>query len=268
MSHQPPLPPQEPHGALSQAAIFAREYSRLAAKEMLDAIKLIGRRNTRITVIALGVSMPHQAAYLLAAVSPYLHWNAISSWSESIGLLLLALMAPVATDFYILNQITTIAARAAARGSKIYALLTLLAPVGVSGTVNYVAPGPDIVKWLALWLVILIPLAEAGRAFLRPDFVKIEVMELGAEAQLTRSAEKLAEQAKEKEPVKAAVDAKAINRQRMLAAEKARDLAMQAPAISVAALMRASGCGKGAAKRAIELAREANLEPEVAAVVG
>lgn len=255
----------EPHGIISQAAVFAKEYAKNAAQELLDAIKLIGRRNTRITAIALGVSMPHQAAYLLAAITSYLHWGNIAEWSESIGLILLAVMTPIATDFYILNQISTIAARAAARGSKIYALVTLIIPVGVSGTVNFLAPGPGIVKWLALWVVVLIPLAEAGRAFLRPDFAKIEQMELGAEAQLTRTAEKLTERTEDRESATASVDLKQVNKQRMLAAERARELAKQAPEISIAALMRATGCGRGAAKKAIERAKEAT--PVLAAVV-
>lgn len=247
-----------PPSGISQAAIFARDYAKNAAQEMLDAIRLIGRRNSRITAIALGVSMPHQIAFLLASVNSFLHWDNPAAWGESVGLLLLAVLVPVATDFYILNQITTIAAKAAARGSKIFALLTLIIPVGVSGMVNFLAPGPAIAKWLALWVVTLIPLAEAGRAFLRPDFAKIEQLELGVEAQLTRTVERLTEQAEEEKPATAAVDAKALNRQRLLAAERAYELAEQARGqISIAALMRATSCGKGAAKKAIERARAA-----------
>jgi len=254
-------PAIEPSGLMSQAAIFAKEYAKNAAQEMLDAIKLIGRRNTRITAIALGVSMPHQIAFLFAAVASWLHWGNPAEIGESIGLIALAVLVPVATDFYILNQITTIAARAAATGSKIFAFVTLLFPVGVSGTVNFLAPGPDITKWLSLWAVTLIPLAEAGRAFLRPDFAKLEQMELGVEAQLTRSAEKLAGRIEDVEAGKAAVDQKLVNKQRMQAAEQARDLARQAPEISITALMRATGCGRGAAKKAVELARLAASEP-------
>lgn len=255
-----------PHG-ISQAAIFATEYAKNAAKEMLDAIAQIANRNTRITQIALGVSMPHQIAFLFAAVTPYLHWNGgPAAWAESIGMLLLALLVPVGTDLYILNQITTISAKAAARSSKIYALITMILPVGVSGAVNYMAPGPAITKWLALWIVTLIPLAEAGRAFLRPDFVKIEEMETGAEAQLTRTVERLTAQAGDSRDDTPAVDLKQLNKQRMLAAEKARELARQAPEISIAALMRATGCGRGAAKKAIERARLDVPESETVAV--
>jgi hypothetical protein len=208
--------------------------------------------------------MPHQIAFLFAAVASWLHWGSPAEVGESIGLIALAVLVPVATDFYILNQITTIAARAAAKGSKIFAFVTLLFPVGVSGTVNFLAPGPTITKWLALWAVTLIPLAEAGRAFLRPDFAKIEQMELSVEGQLVRTAEKLAGRIEEQEPAMAAVDPKQVNKQRMLAAERARDLARQAPDISIAALMRATGCGRGAAKTAIERAKAGALEPEMA----
>lgn len=263
MSHATPAttdkPPAFPQSGISQAAIFAVEYAKDAAQEMLDAIKQIANRNTRITQIALGVSMPHQVAFLFASVTPFLHWDSPAAWAESIGMLLLALLVPVGTDLYILNQITTIAARAAARGSKIYALITMIIPVGVSGAVNYMAPGPAITKWLALWIVTLIPLAEAGRAFLRPDFVKIEQMENGATEQLTRTVQRLAAvQVEDEEDSKPVVDAKAINRQRMLAAERARELAMQAQGqITIAALTRATGCGRNAAKKAIERAKAA-----------
>lgn len=259
IDHQPP--------GMSQAAIFATENARNAAKEMLEAIKKIGNRNTLITMIALGVSMPHQIAFLLASVTSWLHWDSPAAWAESIGMLLLAVFVPVGTDLYILNQITTVAARAAAFSSKVYALSTMIIPVGVSGAVNFMAPGPAITKWLALWIVTLIPLAEAGRAFLRPDFVKIEQMELGVTAQLTRTAERLAAQDEEPEVGTPAVDPKQVNKQRMLAAEKARELALQTGGeISLAALMRATGCGRGAAKKAIERAKAA--APEEVSVVG
>lgn len=255
-----------PHG-MSQAAIFAIEYAKNAAQEMLDAIKKIGSRNTLITMIALGVSMPHQIAFLLAAVTSYLHWDSPAAIAESLGMLLLATMVPVGTDLYILNQITTMAARAAARSSKVYALITMVFPVGVSGTVNFMAPGPAITKWLALWIVVLIPLAEAGRAFLRPDFVKIEEMETGVTAQLTHTGETASAGTQEEEEGTPAVNLREVNRQRMLAAQRARELAAQAGGqITLVQLMRATGCGRGAAKKAIELAKEAVSETE--SVVG
>lgn len=241
---------------MSQAAFFAIENAKSAAKEMLKAIRQIGNRNTWITTLALGVSMPHQIAFLLASVTSWLHWDSPAAWAESIGMLLLALMVPVGTDLYILNQITTVAARAAARSSKMYALITMIIPVGVSGTVNFMAPGPAITKWLAVWIVTLIPLAEAGRAFLRPDFAKIEAMEIGVLAQLAHTGEKAVRVEDEQEGTPA-VDPRVVNKQRMLAAQKARELAVRAGGeISIAELMRATGCGRGAAKKAIELARE------------
>lgn len=255
-------------GKISQAAIFAREYAKDAAKEMLDALRVIGRRNKRITVIALGVSMPHQIAFLLALATPFLHWDTPVNWIESIALVSLAVLAPVGTDYYILNQITTVAARAAAKASKVYAMATMLIPVGVSGIINYQAPGPMIMKWLAVWMVTLIPLAEAGRALLRPDFVKIEEMETSVEAQLTRTVERLSAQVADETPVPAeGTDPKQVNKQRMLAAQKARELAMQAPDITIAALMRATSCGRGSAKKAIEQAKAARTESQVPVAV-
>lgn len=253
---------------ISQAAIFAVEYAKNAAREMLDTIREIGRNSARITKIALGVSMPHQVAYILTLAAPFMHWDSLIAVPESITLILMALGIPIATDLFILNCIKTVGTAAAAKSSKIYSLITMLAPVGVSGYVNFMAPGPDLIKWLAAWAVTLIPLTEAGRAFLKADFVKIEKMETGATEQLTRTAERLTARMNEATAatVTAGPDLKQINKQRMLAAEKARDLATQAPDLSIQSLMRAAGCGRGAAKKALETARAARTAAQPVAV--
>lgn len=262
-----PTPATTGPSGISQAAIFAVEYAKNAAHEMLATIRDISRNSSWIVKIALGASMPHQVSYLLALITPFLHWDSLAAVSESIGMILLAVSIPVATDLFILNNIKTVGATAAARSSKIYALCAMLAPVGVSGYVNFAAPGPQLIRWLAAWAVVLIPLSEAGRAFLRADFVKLEKMETSATENLVRSAEKLAAQAEDAQvTATAVVDPKHVNKQRMLAAQKARDLAQSASGISIAALMRATGCGRGAAKKAIELANAAATDPVAVAV--
>jgi len=256
----------EPRGFVSQAALFATEFAKNAAQNMLDTIASISRNSGRITMVALGVSMPHQIGYILALSTPYFKWNSPSAIAESITLILLAFGVPIATDLFILNCIKTVGATAAAQSSKIYALSAMLAPVGVSGYVNFMAPGPVLIKYLAAWCVTLIPLTEAGRAFLRADFVKIEKMETDVIEQLTHTVSKATARTEGAGDSEEAVDMRQLNKQRLLAAEKARELAMQAPEISIAALMRATKCGRGAAKKAIERARAASAESVEVAV--
>jgi hypothetical protein len=81
-------------------------------------------------------------------------------------------------------------------------------------------------------------------------------MEISIEADLTRKIEDLIETAPVAPP---AVDQKQIDKQRKLAAERARDMARQNPNLSVAALARAAGCGTTAAKTALKMARESEL---------
>jgi hypothetical protein len=262
-----PATETQPRG-ISQAAIFAVEYAKNAAREMLTTLADINRNSSWIVKLALGGSMPHQIGYILSLTKPFLHWDSLFAWPESIALIALAFIVPIATDLYILNCIKNVGARAAANSSKIYAMVTMLSPIGVSGWVNFVAPGPVLMKYLAAWCVVLIPLAEGGRALLKADFAKIEKMETDATSQLTRTAERLTERMKEEmqAPTETGPDMKQINRQRQLAAQKARELAAQAPDISIVALTRATGCGRGAAKKAIELAKATAQVDETVAV--
>jgi hypothetical protein len=102
-------------------------------------------------------------------------------------------------------------------------------------------------------------MAEALRAFTKPDFVKLEKMEMDIVSNLTAA---VSVAAKSEEPP--AIDHKALNRARQIKAEKARELAAEMPSITVKALMGATGCGAGAARKAIDQAKQAALAPEVA----
>jgi hypothetical protein len=169
----------------SQAQIFVTEYAKNTATDMLQAIRQIGRRAGRITKIALSVSMPHQIGFILALAWPHMHWFGVSQALESITMILLAIAVPIATDLLILNCVETIGAAAAARGSKIRAFCIILVPVAASGTVNFLAPAPLLIKILAAFIVTMIPMGESLR-FIRPDFSKIERMEIEVAAQVTQ----------------------------------------------------------------------------------
>lgn len=257
---------------VSQAAIFARDHAKGAARKMLDALDEIGRNSVRITKIALGVSMPHQISFLLGLILPTIHVGQTPGLGylardiiHLIGMFLLVAGVPVAADLLIVNCIKVVGQAAASRKSKVAAMWIMSIPVAASVTVNVMAPAPHwILRVLAGFIVSVIPASEILRFLVRPDFAKIEQMELAVEAQLTRKIEDVA--AEMQVTATATPDQKALNKQRMVAAEKARDLALQAPGISQQALMRATGCGRGAAKKAIELANAADTDPVLAGV--
>jgi hypothetical protein len=116
------------------------------------------------------------------------------------------------------------------------------------------APAPHwILRVLAGFIVGVIPAAQILRVLVQPDFAKIEKMELSVEANLARGYDAAVETPVE--VVEVTVDQRQLNKQRMVAAEKARELAKQAPEITIVQLMRATGCGRGAARKAIDQAK-------------
>lgn len=159
----------------TQARIFARAYAKDTAREMLETIKANSRDAETVTKIALGVSMPHQIGYILG-LAP-LQWDSLTHVLESITLILGAIGIPIAVDFLILICVRTLAARGASRLSKIVAFVAMLFPVGVSGTVNFLAPAPTLIRVLFAIAVVLIPISQGVRAMNRPDFRKVQAME-------------------------------------------------------------------------------------------
>ena len=164
------------NNTVSQAQIFRAEHAKNAARNMLDVIETIGKRSKNITRIALGVSMPHQIGYILALAIPHMHWSTVSAVLESVTMILLAVGVPIATDLLILNCIETIGAEAVARSWKWRAFWLMFVPVLASGTVNFLAPAPLLMKVLAAFIVTLVPLSQSLR-FISPDFGRIEELE-------------------------------------------------------------------------------------------
>ncbi len=174
----------------SQAQIFASEYAKDTAREMLDTIKATGVKAGRVSRIVLGVSMPHQIGFVLG-LAP-LHWALdLRVCLESITLILGAVLIPVAVDYLILICIQVIAARGMARSVKRAAIFVMAFPILVSGTVNVVAPAPVVMRVLFGVMVVLIPMAEGLRSFIRPDFAAIDAMESEVASQVAKPARKL-----------------------------------------------------------------------------
>ena len=159
----------------TQARLFAAEYAKDTASQMLETIKKSAKRAGWVTLIALTVSMPHQIGFILG-LAP-LSWTNINTSLESVTLILGAVGIPVAVDLLILICIQGLAARAMADRVKRSTMVVMLFPIGVSGTVNFMAPAPLLIKLLFVVAVVLIPLAEGRRAAFRPDFSKVERME-------------------------------------------------------------------------------------------
>jgi hypothetical protein len=245
---------------VSQAAIFAREHAKGAARGMLAALDQISANSVKITKIALGVSMPHQIGFLLSLVIPHVSFANPVDIVHTIGMLMLVLGAPVIADLLIVNCIKTVSQPAASDSSKKAALWIMSLPVIASAGVNALAYAPHwVLRVLAVFIVVAIPMAEILRILVRPDFGKIEQMELAVEAQLTRKIEDAIPTVTVAEPEP--VDYKALNRQRQQAAERARDLALKANGeITAAALQRATNCGSTAARKAIAAAKAAAAE--------
>lgn len=169
----------------TQARIFAEAWSKDSANGMLSTLKRVAKRAGFITRIALGVSMPHQIGYILALAMPHMHWDSPSDIAESVTMVALAFGVPVCTDLLILNCIETIGATAASKWSRIGAFLLMLIPVSASGYVNFAAPGPDLIKVLAAFIVTMVPMGESLR-FIRPDFAKMERYELEVVEQVAK----------------------------------------------------------------------------------
>lgn len=166
----------------TQARIFAKAYAKDTAAEMLAAIKANARDAERVTKIALGVSMPHQIGFILG-LAP-LRWDSVPHVLESVTLVLGAIGIPIAVDYLILICVRTLAARGAAKASKITAFVAMLFPVGVSATVNFLAPAPMLIRLLFAIAVVLIPISQGVRAMNRPDFRKVQAMETEVADQL------------------------------------------------------------------------------------
>lgn len=173
---------------VSQARLFATEYAKNAAANMMQTIREVTKNSGRITKIALGVSMPHQIGYILALAVPHMTWDVTGNPSgvlESATMIMLAFGVPVGTDLMILNCIKVIGAAAASRGSKRLAICLMMGPVTASCIVNFLAPAPMLIKVLAAFIVTVIPMSESLRAFVKPDFAKIEAMEVQIAAQVS-----------------------------------------------------------------------------------
>jgi hypothetical protein len=180
--------PKDNAGVFTQARIFVNQWGKDAAVEMLETIKRIKKRSNLITKLVLAASMPHQVGYLLSEGIPYMFWHDGPQIALSLTLILMSVVVPVGCDLMILNCIETLGARAAAWGWRWAALGIMLIPAGASGFVNFLAPGPPIIRILSGFAVALIPMSQVLR-FVRPDFKKVEAEEVSMIAEVVGTKE-------------------------------------------------------------------------------
>lgn len=225
---------------------FGRQYTKGTSKEMLDVLehnRLAAERNTKI---ALYLSIPHQALYLLSKVE--LKHTTPIEWAETGLAILLALAIPYLVDQLILMCIRILAARAASTGSKWRAAATLAGALPASMYVNFAAPGAFVLRLAAAGLIVLVALYQIVRT-VRPNFTKVGE----TERELTAEVDSIAgvTTAAVVKPSKSQSSA-TIRRN----GERALALATANPKMTVTELVRASGVGSQRARRILD---EVNL---------
>ncbi len=168
----------------SQTQLFAEQFQADAADGMLNTLKRGFKRAAKLTLIVLGVSMPHQISYLVSQCAPYLHWSSWDLSVESVGMLMIAGSVPVVGDLVIISCIEQISTKAMAMRSRLRAVGIIIPVLSVSGYVNFAAPAPPMIKYLAAFLVLCILFIETLK-FAKPDFAAIEAMRHEIMAQVT-----------------------------------------------------------------------------------
>lgn len=169
-----------------QARDFAEKHASDSSSRMRATINKTIKRASVLTGIVLGVSMPHQITFLVSLCADWLHFGTWRQWSESIGMIMIAAAVPVVADLLIVSCIEQISTAAASMATKWRALGVLLLPLGVSGYVNFAAPGPPLIKLLAAFLVSCILSSEILK-FAKPDFQKFGRFITDTLAQVTSS---------------------------------------------------------------------------------
>lgn len=168
----------------TQAEKFAAEYAENAGSEMLDTVKKVGKKSGRITLIALGVSMPHQIGFFIG-LAPFA-WHTPQQILQSVTVLSGSILIPVAVDLFITTCVQVIAARASTAFARKLALCLIVIPVLLSAFVNVIAPGPAVLRGAFGAIVLFIPMTEALRASLKPDFKQLEKAETEILAQVAK----------------------------------------------------------------------------------
>lgn len=155
----------------TESVKFAEAYAAGSSKEMLDTLGANRTDAELYTKIALYLSIPHQALFLLTKVELHQSNNPLVWLATGFGFTI-ALGLPFLIDRGILMFIRNLTVRAASTASKWVAGLILLPLIVASMFLNFSAPGPDILKFGAASLSLLAAIYQVAR-MVRPDFRKV-----------------------------------------------------------------------------------------------
>lgn len=146
---------------VSQARLFAAQFVKRMARQVLVTLTWVRRAATLIMIIAMSVSFQHQQEYLLMlAAGVYA-----------------AIAIPVALDCLTFICVKVLATSAVVMIARVVAAVVLIFTVSGSGLLNFLAPGPMVLKWVFVGAMLLVPLAEVVASQIKPDFRKMAAME-------------------------------------------------------------------------------------------
>lgn len=145
----------------SQARLFAAQFVKRMARQVLMTLTWVRRACSAIMLAAMYVSFSHQYGYLMVL-------------GAGMGA---AIAIPVIFDCLTFVCVKVLATSAVITRAKWFAVGGLLFAVGGSGTLNFLPPGPLVLKCVFVGAMCGIAVAELVASQIKPDFLKMAAME-------------------------------------------------------------------------------------------
>lgn len=145
----------------SQARLFAAQFVKRMARQVLMTLTWVRRACTIIMLGAMYVSFSHQYGYLMVL-------------GAGMGA---AIAIPMIFDCLTFVCVKVLATSAVITRAKWFAVGGLIFAVGGSGTLNFLPPGPMVLKYVFVGAMCGIAVAELVASQIKPDFLKMAAME-------------------------------------------------------------------------------------------
>jgi hypothetical protein len=145
----------------SQARLFAAQFVKRMARQVLMTLTWVRRACTVIMLGAMYVSFSHQYGYLMVL-------------GAGMGA---AIAIPAIFDCLTFVCVKVLATSAVITRAKWFAVGGLIFAVGGSGTLNFLPPGPLVLKYVFVGAMCGIAVAELVASQIKPDFLKMAAME-------------------------------------------------------------------------------------------
>lgn len=146
---------------VSQARLFAAQFVKRMARQVLMTLTWVRRACTVIMIGAMAVSFSHQRDYLVALGAT----------------MFAAIVIPAIFDCLTFICVKVLATSAVVTSAKWVAGGALVFTVSGSGTLNFLPPGPMVLKWVFVGAMCGIPIAEVVASQIKPDFRKMAALE-------------------------------------------------------------------------------------------